>query len=62
VFDALGSKRCYKEPWPAEKIKEFLLSQRGIKFEAKLVNIIVDDFDEFLEVRAEYPDYVDPEH
>ncbi|WP_057831829.1 HD domain-containing phosphohydrolase [Colwellia sp. TT2012] len=62
VFDALGSKRCYKEPWSAEKIKEFLLSQSGIKFEAKLVNIMVEDFDEFLQVRLDYPDYADPEH
>jgi response regulator RpfG family c-di-GMP phosphodiesterase len=61
VFDALGSKRCYKEAWSTEKIKEFLLSQRGIKFEPKLVNIIIDNFDEFLEVRANYPDYVGSE-
>ena len=62
VFDALGSRRCYKEPWPDEKIKEFLLAERDKKFEAKLVNIIVDDFDEFLQVRIDYPDYADPEH
>ncbi len=62
VFDALGSRRCYKEPWPAEKIKDFLISQKDIKFQAKLVDIIIDDFDEFLEVRAQYPDNIDPEH
>jgi len=62
VFDALGSKRCYKEPWSSDKIKEFLLSQRAIKFEAELVNIIVDNFDEFLEVRAQYPDHNDSNH
>ncbi len=56
VFDALGSKRCYKEPWSDEEIKKFLLSERGKKFEAKLVNLIVDNFDEFLKVRMEYPD------
>lgn len=56
VFDALGSKRCYKEPWPNDEIKEFLLSERGKKFETKLVDIIVDNFDEFLQVRIEYPD------
>ena len=62
VFDALGSKRCYKEPWPDEKIKEFLLSERDKKFEPKLVNLIVDNFDEFLQVRAEYPDHVNWDH
>ncbi len=62
VFDALGSKRCYKEPWEAEKIKDFLISQKGIKFQDKLVDIIVDDFDTFLEVRVQYPDSIDTEH
>jgi len=56
VFDALGSKRCYKEPWSDEEIKKFILSEKGKKFEAKLVDIIVDNFDEFLRVRIEYPD------
>jgi len=56
VFDALGSKRCYKEPWSDEEIKKFLLSERDKKFEGKLVNIIIDNFDEFLQVRMQYPD------
>mgnify|MGYP006093951111 CR=1 FL=1 len=62
VFDALGSKRCYKEPWQAERIKEFLLSQIDKKFEAKLVHIIVDNYDKFLEVRVQYPDLIEPEN
>ncbi|HCM47341.1 MAG TPA: phosphodiesterase [Colwellia sp.] len=61
VFDALGSKRCYKEPWQAERIKEFLLSQIDKKFEAKLVHIIIDNYDEFLDVRVQYPDLIEPE-
>lgn len=56
VFDALGSKRCYKEPWSDEEIKNFLLSEKNKKFEAKLVDIIIDNFDEFLQVRIEFPD------
>ena len=62
VFDALGSKRCYKEPWQAEKIKDFLLSEIDKKFEAKMVHLIIDNFDEFLAIRAKYPDYIEPEH
>jgi len=56
VFDALGSKRCYKEPWSDDEIKEFLIAQMNKKFEAKLVQIMIDDYDEFLQVRIEYPD------
>jgi len=56
VFDALGSKRCYKEPWPDDKIKTFIIAEKNKKFDAALVDIMVDDFDEFLAIRAQYPD------
>src|SRR6185369_16777153 len=40
VYDALGSKRCYKEPWPAEDIRIYITQQRGLKFEPRLVDIL----------------------
>ncbi|WP_019026247.1 HD domain-containing phosphohydrolase [Colwellia piezophila] len=62
VFDALGSRRCYKEPWPNDKIKEFLLAEIGKKFEAELVYLIIDNFDEFIQIREDYPDNTNPAH
>lgn len=56
VFDALGSKRCYKEAWPDEQVKSFLIADKGKKFEPRLVDVIVDNFDEFLAIRIEHPD------
>jgi len=56
VFDALGSKRSYKDIWPNEEIKRYLAEQRGIKFEPKLVDIMLRDFDEFSSIRELYPD------
>lgn len=56
VFDALGSKRCYKEAWTNEKVKEFLISEKNKKFDAALVDIIIDNYDEFTEIRARFPD------
>lgn len=56
VFDALGSKRCYKEPWKLDAIKGYLLEQKGVKFDPKLVDIVIDNFDELAEVRQQYPD------
>ncbi len=56
VFDALGSKRCYKEVWPDDKIKTFLIAEKDKKFEARLVDVIIDNFDEFLAIRLKYPD------
>ena len=56
VFDALGSKRCYKEPWSDDKIKDFILSEKNKKFEGVLVDVIIDNFDEFIAIRAQFPD------
>ncbi|GLO62790.1 3'3'-cGAMP-specific phosphodiesterase 2 [Vibrio sp. MACH09] len=56
VFDALGSKRSYKEPWPDEKIKQEFVSQRGKHFEPKMVDLILDNWEEFLDIREKFPD------
>ena len=54
VFDALGSKRCYKEPWSDEKIKDFIMSEKNKKFDAALVDLIIENFDEFNALRARF--------
>ncbi|TFG63024.1 MAG: response regulator [Nitrospirales bacterium] len=46
VFDALSSKRCYKEPWPLEKVLQELRSLSGIQFDPRLLEM----FDELLPV------------
>ncbi|MEW6982644.1 HD domain-containing phosphohydrolase [Colwelliaceae bacterium 6471] len=56
VFDALGSKRSYKEEWPIEDIKQYLREQKGIKFEPVIVDIVLDNFEEFSAIRELYPD------
>ncbi|WP_199609881.1 DUF3369 domain-containing protein [Flocculibacter collagenilyticus] len=56
VFDALASSRCYKPPWPTEKVIEFLKQNSGKHFEPKLVNILLNNLDAFLAIRDEYPD------
>jgi len=56
VFDALGSKRCYKKPWGDTEIKDFLIGQSGIKFEPKLIDILINSFDEFASIRKQFPD------
>ena len=58
VFDALGAKRCYKEAWPDDEIKDFLLSERNKKFEDEIVDILIAHFDEFLQVRIDFPDNI----
>ncbi|MDN3612492.1 DUF3369 domain-containing protein [Vibrio ostreicida] len=56
VFDALGSKRSYKEPWSDEDIMLELVSQKGKHFEPELVEILVDHWAEFIEIRNSLPD------
>jgi putative nucleotidyltransferase with HDIG domain len=56
VFDALGSRRCYKEPWPPERIRAFLCDQRGLKFDPMLIDRLLAHWDEALAVRASLPD------
>ncbi len=56
VFDALGSRRCYKDPWPVERIRAFLLEQRGSKFDPSLVDLLFAGWDEALAIRERLPD------
>jgi response regulator RpfG family c-di-GMP phosphodiesterase len=56
VYDALGSRRCYKEPWPAEDIRVFIAQQRGVKFEPKLVDILFTHWDKAEAIRKLLPD------
>ncbi|WDE01145.1 HD domain-containing phosphohydrolase [Thalassomonas actiniarum] len=56
VFDALGSKRSYKEPWQDGEIKEFLEQQKGKKFEPALVDLMLANFDDFIAIRQQFPD------
>jgi PAS domain S-box-containing protein len=56
VFDALGSARCYKKAWPLEKILDFFNNQKGKHFEPKLIEIFMDNLDEFIEIRNMYED------
>jgi response regulator RpfG family c-di-GMP phosphodiesterase len=56
VFDALGSRRCYKEPWPTDRIRAFMTEQRGRKFDPLLIDRLLANWDEALAIRASLPD------
>lgn len=56
VFDALGSKRCYKAPWGIDQIRDYFIAGSGTRFEPKLVDILLAHFDEFADIRHHYPD------
>jgi response regulator RpfG family c-di-GMP phosphodiesterase len=56
VFDALGSKRCYKDAWPPDEIRDFIRAQSGVKFDPRLVDILFEHWDRAHAIREQMPD------
>ncbi|WP_462326418.1 HD domain-containing phosphohydrolase [Desulfobaculum sp.] len=56
VFDALLSKRVYKDPWSIKSIGDYFRDNSGILFDPKLVNIFFTIMDDMLAIREAYPD------
>ena len=56
VFDALGSDRCYKKAWPLERILKLFREERGRHFDPKLVDLFMENLDQFLQIRDQYKD------
>lgn len=56
VFDALVSRRAYKNPWSPQEAYEEILSQKGKQFDPKVVDAFVDNFDKFIQIMKRYPD------
>lgn len=54
VFDALGSKRSYKEAWPDEKILATIEAGSGTHFDPELVEIFFDIFDVIQAIREKF--------
>jgi len=53
VFDALTSRRSYKEPWTAEAAYDEIVRGRGTKFDPVVVDAFVQQFDRFRRVCRE---------
>jgi putative nucleotidyltransferase with HDIG domain len=58
VYDALGSRRCYKEAWDSDRVRAYIAEQRGFKFDPRLVDLLLDDWDLAEQVRMRLPDEV----
>ena len=56
VFDALASKRCYKDPWPMDKIIIYFEEQRGKHFDPTLADIFLKNIEQFKLILNLYKD------
>jgi HD-GYP domain-containing protein (c-di-GMP phosphodiesterase class II) len=56
VFDALGSRRCYKDPWNLKKTVETMIPQFGRKFDPDMKEPFLARVSELWELKEFYPD------
>ncbi|WPD24644.1 MAG: HD domain-containing phosphohydrolase [Candidatus Electrothrix aestuarii] len=54
VFDALSSKRCYKNPWDTEKIYDEIRKDSGMHFDPELVEAFFEITDILLAIREKF--------
>ena len=56
VYDALTSRRCYKEAFSPEKSREIIVHDREAHFDPDVVDAFLASEDEFARVREEFQD------
>jgi putative two-component system response regulator len=56
VFDALTTKRCYKNAYPLDMAKEIITSERERHFDPRLVDIHLDNWAEAAAILERYKD------
>jgi response regulator RpfG family c-di-GMP phosphodiesterase len=54
VYDALTSKRPYKEAWPLEQARDYLRRESGKHLDPELVSAFLTDFDAIAEIAASF--------
>ena len=56
VYDALANRRCYKPAWSMEQTLAHIKSESGKHFDPRLVNLLLDNLEEFSAIGSEYAD------
>jgi len=59
VFDALCSRRSYKEPWDEERVLEEMRLSAGKHFDPEIVDAFFSCFDVLKSISSRYPDDTD---
>lgn len=56
VYDALSSRRCYKEPWKEGEVLDNIRSESGKQFDPAVVDAFFECIDMLRHIREQYPD------
>ena len=56
VYDAILSKRPYKDPWPIEKCLDYIRSQSGVHFDPEIIEIFFSNLQTIHNIREHYCD------
>ncbi len=56
VFDALLSKRVYKDSWSIEDVISYFKEKKAQQFDPKLTELMLDNIDSFLKIHKKYQD------
>jgi len=56
VFDALGSRRVYKDKWNMDDILKLIREERGKHFDPKIVDMLFENIDSVLKIYEEHKD------
>jgi len=56
VYDALSSRRCYKEAWSEDDVLATIREEAGKQFDPELVAVFLECVDTFRQIEQLYPD------
>ncbi|MGD9899612.1 MAG: GAF and HD-GYP domain-containing protein [Calditrichaceae bacterium] len=59
VYDALSSKRVYKEAWNEEQVLEVFRAESGKQFDPELVEVFFEILDVIHSIQQRYPDHAE---
>ena len=56
VFDALSSKRSYKDAWKEDKVLKIMQEESGKQFDPEIIKVMMASLDNLHMISARYPD------
>jgi response regulator RpfG family c-di-GMP phosphodiesterase len=59
VFDALSSRRVYKEPWEEARVLETIAAERGKQFDPEMLDIFLSNIELIRNIMKLYPETQD---